>query len=103
MFFRNYSTYEGEPARLYRSPDKIIRDIFVVNSKISEINAALNVRSIIELMIDRSSYGEPEVWIPALSEIVSEAEESLESLKSLRERLDILAEELEDTKWALGI
>ena len=103
MFFRNYSTYEGEPARLYRSPDKIIRDIFVVNSKISEINAALNVRSIIELMIDRSSYSEPEVWIPALSEIVSEAEESLESLKSLRERLDILAEELEDTKWALGI
>ena len=103
MFFRNYSTYEGEPARLYRSPDKIVRDIFVVKNKISEINSGLNVRSVIESMIDRSSGGEPEEWIPALSEIVAEAEEALESLRSLRERLDILSEELEDTKWALGI
>ena len=28
VFFRNYSTYEGEPARLYRSPEKIREEYF---------------------------------------------------------------------------
>lgn len=103
MFFRNYSSYEGEPARLYRSPEVIIEDIFAIKTKIESVNQRLNVRNILASMIDSCSVGEPEKWIPMLSEIVAEAEESLHSLKSLRESLDILAEELEDTKWALGI
>ena len=103
MFFRNYSTYEGEPARLYRSPDKIKQDIFEIKTKIESVNAKLNIRSILTEVMDECAYGEAEKWIPVLSDIVFEAEETLNDLKSLRESLDSLREELEDTKWALGI
>ena len=54
-------------------------------------------------VIDECALGEPEKWVGALSEIVSDAEDSLSELKLLRESLDVLGEELEDTKWALGI
>ena len=103
MFFRNYSTYEGEPARLYRSPDMIRKDIFAIKTKIESVDSMLNVRSILTSMIDECAAGGPEKWIPALSAIVADAEESLDKLKRLRESLDVLCEELEDTKWALGI
>ena len=103
MFFRNYSTYEGGPARIYRSPDKIRKDIFDIKTKIETVNAKLNVRDVLASMIDECAKGEPDKWIPVLSDIVSGAEESLEHLKSLKESLDILSDELEDTKWALGI
>ena len=103
MFFRNYSTYEGEPARLYRSPEKIRKDIFEIKTKIESVDSMLNVRNILTAMIDECAVGEPEKWIPALSSIVADAEETLEHLKSLQESLDILTEELEDTKWVLGI
>ncbi len=103
MFFRNYSTYEGEAARLYRSPDSIKKDIFEIKTKIELVNSRLNVRNILTSMIDECAAGEPERWIPALIEIVTDAEDTLYRLKELRESLDILGEELEDTKWALGI
>ena len=103
MFFRNYSTYEGEPARLYRSPEEIRRDIFEIKTKIESVDSMLNIRSILAEVIDESVMGEPEKWIPMLSEIVADAEETLARLKSLQESLDSLSEELEDSKWALGI
>ena len=103
MFFRNYSTYEGEGARLYRSPDAIRRDITDIRTKIETINLKLNVRSVLAGMIDEYISEDPVKWIPMLADAVENAERSLESLKSLRKTLDLLGEELEDTKWALGI
>ena len=103
MFFRNYSSYEGEPARIYRSPDRIREDIFDIKTKIESVKAMLNVRDILTAVIDEYAKGEPERWIPALSDIVAEAEDTLDRLKKLREDLDILSEELEDTVWALAM
>ena len=103
MFFRNYSAYEGEPARLYRSPEKIREDILDIKTKLESVDSMLNVRNILTAMIDECASGEPERWIPALAAIVADAEETLDRLKSLKESLDSLGEELEDTKWALGI
>ena len=103
MFFRNYSSYEGEPARLYRSPERIREDIFDIKTKIESVKAMLNVRDILTAVIDEYAKGEPERWIPALSDIVAEAEDTLDRLKKLREDLDILSEELEDTVWALAM
>ena len=74
MFFRNYSTYEGEPARLYRSPDKIREDIFEIKTRIEAVDRMLNIRTILTSVIDEYATGEPEKWIPALSEIVADAE-----------------------------
>lgn len=103
MFFKNYSTYEGERARLYRSPERIREDICEVKTKISSIDSMLNIRNIVTEMIDRCAAGDPENWVPVLAEIAADAEDSLSSLKSLKEMLVILAEELEDTRWALGM
>lgn len=103
MFFANYSTYEGERARLYRSPDRIREDIFEVKTKISSIDSMLNIRNIVTEMINKCAAGDPENWVPVLAEIAAEAEDTLSSLKSLKETLSILAEELEDTRWALGL
>ena len=103
MFFRNYSTYEGEPARLYRSPERIREDICDIKTKIETVDRMLNVRNILTAVIDEYAAGEPEKWIPALAEIVAEAEDTLDRLKHLREDLDILSEELEDTVWALAM
>ena len=103
MFFRNYSTYEGERARIYRSPEKIREDIFEIRKKIESVDRMLNIRNILTDVIDKYASGEPEKWIPALSDIVADAEETLDRLKRLRENLDALSEELEDTKWAIGI
>ena len=102
MFFANYSAYEGERARLYRSPDRIRKDISEIKTKIESINSMLNIRNILMEMIDTCAKGEPENWIPLLTDIVCDAEESLEKLKSLKESLNILSEELEDTRWVLG-
>ena len=103
MFFRNYSSYEGEPARIYRSPERIREDIFDIKTKIESVKAMLNVRDILTAVIDEYAKGEPERWIPALSDIVAEAEDTLDRLKKLREDLDMLSEELEDTVWALAM
>ena len=88
MFFRNYSTYEGEPARLYRSPERIREDIFEIKTRIEAVDRMLNIRTILTSVIDEYATGEPEKWIPALSEIVADAEETLDRLKLLRENLD---------------
>ena len=103
MFFVNGSTYEGERARLYRSPNAIREDILEIKTKIEAVNSMLNIRNLLVELIDCYASGEPENWVPLLSDIVSDAEKSLGKLKSLKESLDILSEELEDTRWALGI
>ena len=103
MFFRNYSSYEGESARLYRSPERIREDICDIKTKIETVKRMLNVRDILTEVIDEYAHGEPEKWIPALSEIVLEAEDTLDRLKKLREDLDMLSDELEDTVWALAM
>ena len=103
MFFRNYSTYEGEPARLYRSPKIIREDILDIKTRIDTVNAQLNVRDVLAAVLDGTAGTEPERWIPTLADLVAEAEEALSELKSLKESLDILSEELEDSVWALGI
>ena len=103
MFFVNYSTYEGEPARLYRSPDRIREDICEIRTQIQSVDSKLNIRNILTAIIDEVSEGNPERWIPALAAIVKDAEDTLKSLNSLKESLDLLGEELEDTRWALGI
>ena len=103
MFFTNYSTYEGEPARLYRSPTDIRRDIYEIKEKIAKCNEMLNVRGILTETITDLSLGEPSGWICALRAIVEDAEDTLSTLNELKATLDCLKEELEDTRCVLGV
>ena len=103
VFFTNYSTYEGEPMRLYRSPTDVRRDIFEIKQKIAECDSRLNIKGILTDSLTEYAYGEPEKWIPALKALVDEADETLRTLEGLKQTLDMLTRELEDTKCVLGI
>ncbi len=101
LFRRSFSTYEGEPPSLYRSPESIRRDIKVIKTEIAKITASLNIRNILAEAIARLAEKEPEIWIPELRELCDEADETLSSLEELRCELDLLREELEEAKWIL--
>ncbi len=103
MFFRNYSDYEGERARLYRSPDKIREDIVDIQNKIRSVDSMLDIRNMLTYMIENYANDRPDMWIPALKEVAKEAEDTLDGLVNLKETLEALSVELEDAKWALCI
>ncbi len=102
MFYAKCDLYEGEPARLYRSPEEIRRDIFEIKEKIKRVDSGFNVRSLLMDIAGSSEGKSIEAWIPVLVGITNAAEESLKELRGLRDGLDALFTELEDVKWALG-
>ena len=93
--------YEGVPARLYRSPDEIRRDIRRITKQIRETDEMLSVRNIIIEMLGGCAISDPHKWIPELRETALLADESLRAMKRLCESLKYLEEELEDTLCAL--
>lgn len=101
VFYSNYSTYEGEATRLYRSCDEIKRDIKEIKRRIATTDAMLNVRNMLTEAIAEYSSTEPEMWIPELRALVDEADNTLDMLRGLKENLDMLRCELEDARWAL--
>lgn len=101
LFRTSFSTYEGEPPSLYRSPDEIRRDIKVIKAEIAKTTASLNIRNILTEAIAKLAEKEPEMWIPELRDLCDEADETLSSLEVLRCDLDLLREELEEAKWIL--
>lgn len=103
VYCRDYITYLGLPPRLYRHPDEIAGDITKIKSRLAEISERLNIRNILTEAITTYSLSEPELWIPALFDIIAEADETLDELKRLRDSLDELRSELEDTKCALNL
>lgn len=102
VFLGSYSTYEGEPTRLYRTTDEIGRDIRSIKDKITEVYSMLNIRNVLTEAMAAYAESEPEMWIPELRVIVEEADDTLGALRNLRESLDVLKAELEDARWALG-
>lgn len=88
---------EGIPARLYRSPCEIRRDMSEISKQIKETEQMLSVRNILVEVLSEWADGEPEKWIPELEELISEATEALESMKKFRRALTDLSEELEET------
>ena len=89
--------------RLYRSPTDVRRDIFEIKQKIAECDSRLNIKGILTDSLTEYAHGEPEKWIPALKALVDEADETLRTLEGLKQTLDMLTRELEDTKCVLGI
>ena len=100
--FVSANVYEGMPARLYRSPCEIRRDMTRISKQIKEADEMLSVRNILVEMISECSEGEPSKWLPELEEIVAEARLSLENLNRLSGALDCLSTELSETLCAVG-
>lgn len=101
MFYVRANSREGIAPGLYRTPDEIGRDINEVRNRIDTIVERLNVRNLLAEALSDLAEDNPERWIPELEGIVSEAMESLSVLKGLRDTLDTLMAELEETKCIL--
>lgn len=95
--------YEGIPSRLYRTPKEITEDIAAVKAGIREIDSALSVHDLLMEFITEWAKEEPKRWIGELEELLSEAKASLKALTELKESLDDLKEELEESRWAFGL
>ena len=102
MYFVNYSTYEGRPPMIFRSPEVIRRDLFNIKEKIKATNEQLNVHSALMELVSRANSENTSDLISDLRYIVEDAEESLECLFSLKKQLEALSLELEETLCVIG-
>ncbi len=96
------SVYEGRPARLYRSPYEIRRDMTRISKQINEADDMLSVRNILVEMLSECARGDPEKWIPELEELVADARASLDALTRLKSALCALSDELEESLCVVG-
>lgn len=96
------SVNEGMPARLYRSPCEIRRDMTIISKQIKEADEMLSVRNILVEMLSECARGDPERWIPELEELVADARASLDSLTRLKSALSLLSDELEESVCVIG-
>lgn len=91
------------PPRLYRSPAEIRCDMQKITDRISEIQESLSVRNILMELVSEWCEYDPRRWVSELSAVVEDAEEALSELRRLKEVLEDLKCELEQTKEAMGI
>jgi hypothetical protein len=103
VFYLNYSTYEGEPSRLYRTPAEIGRDIINIKDKVDRTAEMLNIRGLLTEMVAECAKGDPEHWAKSLKLLVDETEGTLEVIRGMKRSFDSLISELEQTRCALGI
>ena len=97
------NSYLGTVSRIYRSPSEIRDEMNEIKAKISEANETLSVHNLLMEVMSEWATKEPEKWIGELEETLDFAKESLAELTELKEALDALREELEVTRWALGL
>lgn len=86
----------GIPARLYRTPCEIRRDMSKISRELRDIEEMLTVRNIVLEMVTECADADPEKWIPELEDMVAEAREALDRATRLKASLDELSEELEE-------
>ena len=99
-----YGDYEnGEATRLYRDPLEIRRDMDRINSEIKPTSAMFNVRNMLIELLLRSRGDDEEKTIGELELLVEEAKDALAELTELKNSLSGLCEELEETRWEMGI
>ena len=101
--FVSTNVCEGMPARLYRSPFEIRRDMTTISKQIKEADEMLSVRNILVEMIYECSRGDRERIVSELEEIARQTRRSYEGLLRLRGAIDDLSAELEESLCALGV
>ena len=92
------NSIDGYPARLYRSPAEIHRDMISISARIRENEEMLSVHNLLIEMIPIWAEQSPDVWIPELEATVDEAREALDNLRRLQYALEELSNELEEVR-----
>ena len=103
--YRENNIYSGEGAWIYRNTAEIRKDIRRISDEIKVSNDRLNLRALLLDLVDegRGEDIKPAIWIPELSAALREAQEAYEHLCTLHDELEILHEELRETRCALKI
>ena len=100
--YRTFDTSNGIPARIYRSPEEIKKDIRAISVRIEETASMINIRELLINILTKERVTPPEKLIPELEDAIIEARFALDSLVSLKEELDSLEEELGEVRWLFG-
>lgn len=97
------NSYLGIPQRIYRDPREICEEMNQLREKITEVNDTLSVHDLLMEFMSEWANKEPEKWIGELEETLDFAKAALVQLCELKEALSELREELEESRWALGM
>ncbi len=73
-----------------------------MRDKLDGMEKMINVRRLLSEVMTEAAERNPEEWVTRLRETLEEAEATLNTLRELKESLDMLECELEDTLWVLG-
>ena len=73
-----------------------------MRDRLDGMEKMINVRRLLSEVMTEAAERDPEVWVTRLRETLEEAEATLNTLRELKESLDMLECELEDTLWVLG-
>ncbi len=102
MYVR-YDTESGLPPRIYRRIGEIRRDMGEIIEKIKDTNSMLNIRGLLLDILTSARAENPAEIIPELYDTISEASEALDCLRKLNGELEMLKEELNETRCEIGI
>ena len=100
--YRARDNVSGYPARLYRVPSEIERDIRDIKMRIKESKEMLNIRALVMEILSGDHKGRPESLIRELESAIGEARDTLDGMKRLEEELSLLREELVETRCQLA-
>lgn len=82
-----------------RMPSEIREEISRVSERISLLTEEIDIREMLAEMLCMTKSKPAEKLLSELEEIIESAKESLRELARLKKSLELLAEELEESKW----
>ncbi len=100
--YNSFDYINGQPPRLYRTPNEIKNDIAEIAERIAEINEMLNVRNIISEIISEQSEDDARRRAMAVEELADFAAEVLVEMEELEESLASLRDELSESIGLIG-
>ena len=87
---------------IIRMPSDIRAEIDRVNERIAALSAKIDIREMLGDMLALADVVPEEDFIAEVEDMISVARESLDELIRLKNSLEILACELEESRWITG-
>ena len=101
LYYVGADTSEGRPPRLYRSVEEIRRDIGRIKRELTESDEMINVRNILSELISELENNEADRWQSSVERLIEDAQDAMIMLMKLKDKLDMLNCELEETRCAI--
>ncbi len=100
--YRNSKNEFGIRPTLYRTTDEIREDMRDINENIHVAAERLNPRTLLTDIINDERCGNPKEFLITLEDTLARAQDAYSELRSLREELISLEDELRETLCEMG-